>query len=155
MSTNISRHQAGTTVAGEKTGGQFKAGKRSEAGGAVLDEQFDPAHPRKMRSDRITTYWECGDDMEIGDTVSLTAVADTPLQEQVARDIAGLFTYSTVEKDSEGSLVVVRDPEDPDVYVISVDKEGSTSSTTVTVDDFDRDQEETLREADWSTGYSA
>ena len=36
--TNINRHQAGTTVAGEKTGGQFKAGERTQASGAALGE---------------------------------------------------------------------------------------------------------------------
>ncbi len=36
MSTNINRHQAGATVAGEKTGGQFKAGERTAADDAAL-----------------------------------------------------------------------------------------------------------------------
>ena len=34
--TNINRHQAGATVAGEKTGGQFKAGARTAADGSSL-----------------------------------------------------------------------------------------------------------------------
>ena len=36
MSMSISRHQAGATIAGEKTGGQFKASKRTSADGAAL-----------------------------------------------------------------------------------------------------------------------
>lgn len=38
MSTNTNRHQAGALVAGEKTGGQFKAGERTPASGAALGE---------------------------------------------------------------------------------------------------------------------
>lgn len=40
--SNISRHQAGVTVAGEKTGGQFKSSERTAAAGAALAVVSDP-----------------------------------------------------------------------------------------------------------------
>lgn len=48
--TNISRHQAGATVAGEKTGGQFKAAERTQASGAALGEP----KPDYMRTAKAT-----------------------------------------------------------------------------------------------------
>ena len=42
MSTNINRHQAGATVAGEKTGGQFKAGERTSADGNAFTQAVLP-----------------------------------------------------------------------------------------------------------------
>lgn len=50
--TNISRHQAGATVAGEKTGGQFKAGERTSPDGGALGsaEEASGVRERVLRS---------------------------------------------------------------------------------------------------------
>ena len=50
--TNTSRHQAGATVAGEKTGGQFKASERTSADGGALSrpEERENAGKRILAS---------------------------------------------------------------------------------------------------------
>ena len=62
MSTNINRHQAGATVAGEKTGGQFKAGERTAASGEALERSEHPQpETTTLPPSAISTSWSCDD----------------------------------------------------------------------------------------------
>ena len=67
--SNISRHQAGATIAGEKTGGQFKAGERTAAdGGALGGPEMPAADTSSLPSSSITTSWSCN---ECGENTSV------------------------------------------------------------------------------------
>lgn len=73
--SNINRHQAGATVAGKKTGGQFAAAARTQASGAALtapEPQFVSLNPDRTK--RAAASLLAG--LE-GDFPQLTMLAET------------------------------------------------------------------------------
>ena len=94
MSTNTSRHQAGATIAGEKTGGQFKASERTSADGGVLTAGQAAPEGHNIPAGSITTAWSCADCSETAQ-VLLTELPEigTPVcgdcGEDMALDAAG------------------------------------------------------------------
>ena len=86
----ISRHQAGAVVAGEKTGGQFKAGARTDpdggALGQVMDEREELAAIAKARWAQYNRLGQMQHAMEVERVRIATEIVSTKVEELFADD---------------------------------------------------------------------